>query len=273
MTENLLVANSNRTKDGKDVDRDFDQTQLKLSQFKFQPHKDYLGHIFRWGFASKYVSRDTSVLDVGCGQEMPFARSLGGSNPNSVPSVYVGCDLNKIKSPVTRKNFHCKDEFNFIEGYRKLIKEFGKFDVIVNFEVFEHMQIEFGRKMLKGFRRCLAKNGKLIFSTPVYSDRFKMARNHINEMRKGEMEDELHKAGFKIIAQFGTFGNWNDLKDVATKEEIALQKTLGQFYGNEILGCFLSPKYPEAARNITHICVHKDNLQEKEIKLKDSIIA
>lgn len=263
---------NNRTKDGKDVDREFDQTQLKMAQFKYQPHKDYLGHIFRWGFASKFVNRKVKVLDVGCGQEMPFARSLGGANPNSVPKLYVGCDLNKIKAPVTRKNFITKDEFNFITGYRKLNRDYGPFDVIVNFEVFEHMQMKFGRKMLRGFRKCLAKDGRLIFSMPVYSDRYKMARNHINELRKGEIEDELHRAGFKIIAQFGTFGNWHDLKKVASEEEIELYKTLGKFYGNELLGCFLSPKYPEAARNITHICVHKDNLQEEEIELKSSII-
>ena len=79
------INTNERTKDGKAIERDFDQTQLKMAQFKFQPHKDYLGHIFRWGFAGKYVNRSTKVLDVGCGQEMPFARSLGGANPNTVP--------------------------------------------------------------------------------------------------------------------------------------------------------------------------------------------
>ena len=261
-----------RTKDGKEVGREFDQTQLKLAQFKYQPHKDYLGHIFRWGFATKFVDRSKKVLDVGCGQEMPFARSLGGSNPNSVPSLYVGCDLNKIKEPVKRKNFHVYDECNFIEGWRGIRKEHGKFDVIVNFEVFEHMAMEHGRKMLKGFNKCLADDGKLIFSMPVYSDRFKMAKNHINELRKHEIEEELHRAGFKIIQQFGTFGNWNDLKAVASKKEIDLYKTLGQFYGNELLGCFMSPKYPEAARNITHICVKQDNEAETEMELKPSNI-
>lgn len=263
---------NDRTKDGKSIEREFDQTQLKMSQFKYQPHKDYLGHIFRWGFASKYVNRKSKVLDVGCGQEMPFARSLGGANPTSVPKLYVGCDLNKIKAPVSRKNFSVRDEFNFVKHYRKLVKEFGKFNVIVNFEVFEHMQMKYGRKMLKGFKKCLSKDGKLIFSMPVYSDRFKMARNHINELRKEEIENELHRAGFKIVSQFGTFGNWNDLKAVATEEEIELYKTLGKFYGNELLGCFLSPKYPEAARNITHICVHEENNEFEEIELKKSNI-
>jgi len=261
-----------RAKDGKEVTREFDRTQLKMAQFKHQPHKDYLGHIFRWGFAGKYINRKTRVLDVGCGQEMPFARSLGGANPNTVPELYVGVDLNKIKEPLTRKNFEVKDEFNIINNWKALRKQYGKFDVIVNFEVFEHMQMKHGRKMLRAFKKLLADDGILIFSIPVYSDRYKMAKNHINELRKSEIEDELQSAGFNIAKQFGTFGNWNDLKKVATKDEIALYKTVGEFYSNDLLGCFLSPKYPEAARNITHVCCHKDNENFESPELKKSII-
>ncbi len=252
-------------------EREFDQTQLKLAQFKYQPHKDYLGHIFRWGFASKYVNKNVAVLDVGCGQEMPFARSLGGSNPNSVPSKYVGVDLNKIPNPVTRKNFYVEDEFNFTKKFRALKRQHGQFDVIVNFEVFEHMTMGHARKLLKGMRYLLAENGVLIFSTPVYCSTYKQANNHINEVTKKEMEDELHKAGFKIIKQFGTFANINDIKKVATKDELASHKAMAEFYGNEILGCYLSPKYPEASRNVTHICVRDDD-GRKECTLKDSIV-
>jgi len=249
----------------------FDQTQLKLAQFKYQPHKDYLGHIFRWGFASRFVSNKTTVLDVGCGQEMPFARSLGGANPNSVPKKYLGVDLNKIKSPVTRKNFTVLDEFNFVKSGRQIPKKHGLFDVIVNFEVFEHMDIASAQKSLKQMRGCLEKDGVLIFSTPVYCSTYKQARNHISEVTKAEVEKSLHKAGFKIIKQYGTFANVNDIKKVASKKELAQYKELAEFYGNEILGCYLSPKYPEASRNITHVCVHKDDPREA-CELKPSIV-
>lgn len=253
--------------------REFDQTQLKLAQFKYQPHKDYLGHILRWGFASNFVNRKSKVLDVGCGQEMPFARSLGGANPNSVPAKYVGVDLNQIKDPITRKNFTTLDGFNFVENYKKLKKKHGRFDIIVNFEVFEHMTMKHGRKLLKGMRSLLSDCGILIFSTPIYCSSFKQARNHINELTKAEIEEELQNAGLKIIDQHGTFGNWNDIKKVATADEIDLYKTLGKFYGNELLGCFLSPKYPHAARNITHICVRDTNKDYDVYPLTDSIVS
>ena len=261
-----------RTKPGVEIDREFDTTQLKLAQFKYQPHKDYLGHIFRWGFASKFVNRQTSVLDVGCGQEMPFARSLGGANPNSVPTRYLGVDLNKIKTPVTRKNFEVLDEFNFVNNWRRIKRKHELFDLIVNFEVFEHMTMEHGRKMLKGFKGLLAPQGKLVFSTPVFCSTYGMAKNHINEVTKAEMEKELERAGFKIIKQFGTFSNWNDLKKVATKDEVELYQTLGEFYGNEVLGCYLSPKYPEAARNVTHVCVHVENDEYEACEKVDSVV-
>lgn len=249
----------------------FDQTQLKLAQFQYQPHKDYLGHIFRWGFASKYVNNKTNVLDVGCGQEMPFARSLGGANPNSVPKSYLGVDLNAIKNPVTRKNFTTIPEFNFAKDYLDLAYEYEAFDVIVNLEVFEHMTMKYGRKLLKGMRSLLALDGVLIFSTPIYCSTYKQANNHINELTKSEIEDELHKAGFKIVKQFGTFSNINDIKKVATKEELKSHKAMGEFYGNEILGCYLSPKYPEASRNITHVCM-RDDVDVEECELKPSIV-
>jgi 2-polyprenyl-3-methyl-5-hydroxy-6-metoxy-1,4-benzoquinol methylase len=262
---------TSRSKDGAKDDREFDTTQLKLAQFKYQPHKDYLGHILRWGFAGKFVNRKSIVLDIGCGQEQPFARSLGGANPNTVPSLYVGVDLNKIKEPIKRKDFITHDEFNFIESWEDLTDEYiEKFNVIVNFEVFEHMTMKSGRKLLKAAYELLDDDGVFIFSTPIYSDRYKMAKNHINELRKAEIEAELHRAGFTITEQFGTFGNWNDLKKVATSAEIDLYKSVGKFYSNDLLGCFLSPKYPEAARNITHVC--SKNSLAVACELVDSIV-
>lgn len=252
--------------------RTFDKTQLKLAQFKYQPHKDYLGHIFRWGFASRFVNNKVKVLDVGCGQEMPFARSLGGSSISTIPKGYVGVDLNKIKDPVVRKWSTVHDEFNFIDNYRKLVKQHGLFDLVVNFEVYEHMQHASGAKLLKAMAKSLDHDGKLIFSTPVFCSSYGMAKNHINEVTKAVIEKELDKAGFKIIAQHGTFCNMNDIKKVASKSELALYTRLAEFYGNEVLGCFLSAKYPEASRNITHICVLKSNEQYPACELVDSIV-
>lgn len=269
--DNDLIDFSARMKPGCEEDREFDKTQLHFKSFQFQPHKDYLGHVFRWGFGSRHVKRGMSVLDVGCGQDLPFLRSLGGANPNTIPDLYVGVDLNKIKDIPKRKWATVLPEFNFIEGYEDLEMDYGQFDVIVNFEVYEHICLELSRELLKGMRYMLAPGGKLFFSTPVYCDSFKMARNHINELRKDEVEAELKAAGFKIVEQYGTFGNLRDYKKVATEEEMETYNKLREFYGDDLLGCYLAPKYPEASRNITHVLM-RDDEDVEECVLKDSVV-
>lgn len=272
IAENDKIDFKARMKKGCDTDRDFDTSQLRFKDFQFQVHKDYLGHVFRWGFASRYSKKGLSVLDVGCGQDLPFLRSLiGVTNSGMVPDLYVGVDLNKIENAPKRKWINVLEHFNFIENYDDLELDYGLFDVIVNFEVFEHIELKLARGLLKGMRELLAPGGKLIFSTPVYCDSFKMARNHINELRKDEVEAELHAAGFKIVEQYGTFGNVNHIKKVAPPGELETYQKLREFYGDDLLGCYLAPKYPEASRNITHICM-RDDEDVEECELKDSIV-
>ena len=261
-----------RMKPGCDTDREFDTTQLHYKNFQYQPHKDYLGHVYRWGFASRFVKRGMRVLDVGCGQDLPFLRSLGGSSATTIPDLYVGVDLNKIKDVPNRKWATVCDQFNFIENYEDLELDYGQFDVIVNFEVFEHIELQLSRGLLKGMRELLAPGGKLIFSTPVYCESFKMARNHINELRKDEVEAELHHAGFKIVKQFGTFGNVTDFKKVASKEMLEQYNACREFYGDDIMGSMISPLFPEASRNITHVCM-RDDEDVEECVLKPSVLA
>ena len=268
ITKEAQMNESIRTKDGLPDEREFDKTQLKYSSFKNQMHKDYFGHIVRWSFASRFVNRKSTILDVGCGQELPFMKTLGGASPSTVPSNYVGVDLNKIDKTQARKWATIIDEFNFIEKHEEI---YGDFNLIVNFEVFEHMTPEFGAKLLKAIRAKLAQSGKFIFSTPVYCESFKMAKNHINEVTKKEIEEYLHIAGFKIINQFGTFGNYNHLKKVATECELDLYNKHREFLGDDMANFFLAGSHPEGSRNITHVCV-RDDSELAEMVLVDSIV-
>lgn len=226
------------------ADREFDQTSLTAGYHGQTVHRDYGAHFFRWGFAGRFINSTVHVLDVGCGVDCALAKSL--ILPRSVvPASYTGVDI----SPAPRKfpgfawsEFHWG--FNFIEQHRQLKK---KFDLITNFEVIEHMAKPDGEKLLAAMRDRLAPGGTILVSTPVFNG--KAAANHIHEWTIPELTAAVTKAKLKVVKRFGTFASWNDIKKAATPAEFAIAKRIGEYYGGEVLACFLAPLYPDASRN------------------------
>jgi len=260
-----------RFKAGEELDRDFDTTQLRFKTFQHSPHKDFLGHVFRWGFASRFVNRQSRILDAGCGQDFPLLLSLGGSNPNTVPELYVGVDLNPLPDPPKRKWASALGGFNLVERWDELQFLYGDFSLIASLEVLEHVAPGLSLRYLEALRDLVSSDGLLILSTPVYSHRFKMARNHVNERTKAEVEDDLKRTGWKVVDQFGTFGNFQDYAKVMTEDERSGYDRLREFYGDEVLGCYLAPKYPEASRNVTHVAV-PDTSDLPACELRPSVV-
>lgn len=261
-----------RFKPGEELDREHDTTQLRFKTFQHQPHKDYLGHVFRWGFVSRHVNRQSRILDAGCGQDFPLLLSLGGANPTTVPELYVGVDLNPLPAPPKRKWANVHGDFDLIKRWEDLAFLYGSFNLIVSLEVLEHVAPDLSLLYLKALRELASPDAQLILSTPVYSHRFKMARNHINERTKAEVEDDLNRTGWRIVGQHGTFGNFGDYAKVMTPEERSGYDRLREFYGDEVLGCYLAPRYPEASRNVTHVAVRSDSDGPEACDLKPSVI-
>ncbi len=260
-----------RFKKGSTLDRDHDTSQLLMKTFQHQPHKDYLGHVFRWGFVGRMVNRKSRVLDAGCGTELPMMLALGGSNPNTVPEIYVGVDLNPIPDPPKRKWGVVLPQTDLALEAETIDSLYGPFNLVVSLEVYEHIAPGLALDYLRAIRAVLAPGGRLVLSTPVYCHSFKMARNHVNERTKAEMEDDLHYAGFNITHQYGTFGNYRDFKKHLTAEELFSYEEQRAFYGDDVLGCYLAPRFPEASRNVTHVCV-RDDEDEEECELRESIV-
>lgn len=237
-------------------ERRFDQSQLRAGGKGRVVNRDYGAHFFRWGFALTFHKMGGRSLEVGCGQDQPLIRVLTGPTGN-VPSLHVAVDLNKIakKSGIAWTRTH--DEFNFVDDWRKLAKEYGAgtFQTITCFEVIEHMSKADGRKLLAGIHALLAKDGVALVSTPVYNEKH-MATAHIHEYRYKELHQEFTKAGFQVERVHGTFMTYNNLKKVATKEERALIDELRLFHSYEVLACFLAPKYPQAASNCCWVLRH-----------------
>lgn len=231
---------------GVDPEREFDKTQLRSTGYADKVHRDYAAHYFRWGWAGNFISRDSDVLEIGCGQDTPLVKVLSG-NLSWLPKSYLGVDLNKLKDPFQPKWCSYKDQFNFIEDGSELKIQNG-YDVIVCYEVIEHMRKDAGKKLLLQAYDLLKSGGKFLLSTPVYNGKH-MAANHLHEYEFQELQDMIEESGLIVESVHGTFATWNNIKKVCTEEELALLTELRKFHSWEVLSTFMASKYPKASSN------------------------
>jgi len=247
------------------VDRDFDTTALRESLFEGRLHRDYLAHVFRWGWATRYIndSKAKRVLEPGCGADAQLARTFVRlPGPNFRPEYYLGLDLNSIPfakkmrpDTVFARKIQLREKFNFVERWRELSVEFGQsFDLAVSFEVIEHMTLEHGHEYLAGINALLPVGGTLILSTPVFNG--SAAKNHVHEYTVGELDQLMLSCGFEHVDRFGTFASFNDIKRAVKESSDPVKLSMfeayeraRQFYGDEVLACFLAPLFPDHSRN------------------------
>jgi len=240
-------------------DREYDTTQLHASGHGKSLHRDYSAHFWRWSFARRFISAEQNILEIGCGEDKPLSSILVGGVTNKV-NKYVGVDLNKLK-PSGSQRLTFKGEFNFVERYEELlIDEFSNgFDVVVHFEVIEHMKVEHGAAMLKACFDSLKPGGVMLMSTPCY-DGVRHAKNHIHEFYVDELKNFTEEAGFVVERRFGTFmdikhiGKANSSNPVLDDAIKLLRPALAEYYDNDAISCLFAPLYPDAARNNLWIC-------------------
>lgn len=241
--------------------REFDQTQLHETQHGRSLHRDYSAHFWRWSFARRMITANDTVLEVGCGQDRPLSKILTGGAAAHVKQ-YVGVDLNKVKSSDSQR-LTFMGEFNFVNRWKELAalpaaKPNG-FDVVVHFEVIEHMHLKYGLPFLKACYALLKPGGVMLMSTPCYDGK-RHAANHIHEYTVKELQTVTQKAGFVIEERFGTF---MDIKHIGkpcghsqfTQEAIEhVSELLTRYYDNDAISCIFAPLYPDQARNNLWVC-------------------
>ena len=242
-------------------DRDYDQTQLRESGHGRVLARDYSAHFFRWSFARRFITAKDNVLEVGCGEDKPLSKILTGGAAARV-NHYTGVDLNKLKpSDSQRLTFH--GEFNFVEKYKQLLKERPEgWDVVVNYEVIEHMKVEHGTALLKAMFACTRPGGILLLSTPVY-DGVRHAANHIHEYTVPELQKAIEKVGYKVERRFGTFMDVKHIgktdTDRASKAAILeVKKALSEYFDSDAISNIFGPLYPDHARNNLWVCSKHD---------------
>lgn len=228
-------------------ERDFDRTYLSMQQHGKILHRDFSAHFFRWSFARRHIPVGSTVVDVGCGPELPLFQVLSLS-PSWLPKSYIGVDLSRLPNRPARSWAQVRDRFDFTARYSELPRDR---DSVVAFEVIEHMQPESGALLLKGCHAVLRPGGALLLSTPVFNG--KAARNHIHEYQAEELQAAIEAAGFVVERRYGTFMSAKEIAHVEQRHR-EVYNELRAYYDNDAMACFLAPLYPELARNNLWVC-------------------
>lgn len=239
-------------------DRDYDTTQLRANGHGKTLARDYSAHFFRWSFARRFITAKDHVLEIGCGEDRPLSKILtGGAQPHV--NTYVGVDLNKLKTSESQR-LTFLGEFNFVERYKELLKlRPGGFDVVVHYEVIEHMAVAHGTVLLKACYAALRPGGTMLMSTPCY-DGVRHAANHIHEYTAPELQKVTEKVGFKVQQRFGTFmdikhiGKNNIPGPLSAGAVLDVKNALAEYFDNDAISNIFGCLYPDHARNNLWVC-------------------
>jgi hypothetical protein len=245
-----------RTDDGR-----FDRSHLSPER-AYRIGRDYLAHCIRYGFPMKVIKEHfgagVRILEMGCGKEIPLFRTLTCDHSATKyykPSQYCGVDLNPIKyhPRVTGIESKVLSRVNCVTEPEKVPD--WTFDLVLSFEVVEHMDKPDGDRFLDAMvtfaKRKVDREGKpgmILLSTPVNNGT--IAKNHIYEWRRSELERAWTRRGCRVLEQYGTFSNLRDLFAAMDDTEIEVWNRMAAYHSPNTLSCVFSAMHPEAARNV-----------------------
>lgn len=239
---------------GKAVDKTF--LSVDTAEQRLYLHRDYLAHAFRWSHVVRFLQRSgkyktARILDVGCGKEVPLAKTMYSSR--MIPLDYLGVDVNKLAAP---EMFHtgkfplrlmgetdiCDIEFTHPDTPR--------FNVVTCFEVLEHVEPAHAVRLLRHLHRLITPDCVAFFSTPCYDPQVGAAANHVNEMTHDVVKCLLEQCGWAINNHWGTFASQrNYWPKLQAKGLEPVFNELYEYYDSNVLACIFAPLFPEQARN------------------------
>lgn len=243
--------------------KEIDNTHLSIDAAEERGfiHRDYIAHCLRWTHVAKYLGQSgryktVKLLDVGCGREVPLAKLMYSSRFIPTEGVYVGVDYNALEVP---EMFHTGkfplklvQRCIFPEGTEALMESGAipsKYDVIVCFEVCEHVEPAGTLALLKGIKEHLAVNGVAFISTPCYNADTGAAANHVNEMSYSAFGSMIEYAGLYVHRVFGTFASIKDYRPIMTPTQAEVFDQLREFYDSNYLATLMAPLFPAQSRN------------------------
>jgi 2-polyprenyl-3-methyl-5-hydroxy-6-metoxy-1,4-benzoquinol methylase len=240
---------------GKTVDTTF--LSIEQAEKRGFLHRDYIAHCFRWSHVIKRLMQSqrhktAHILDIGCGRELPFAKTLYSSK--MVPISYVGIDAGKIlpealeavskgkMGEATKIFANTCFSSKWATDYEKMFTD------IICFECAEHVEPEMLKDMLDGMLHVLHITGRVWISTPCWDYR-SCAANHVNEMTYGAFGAMCMEAGFIIENVHGTFASISDYKHKMSPAYAEVFEDLRDYYDSNVLSVIFAPMFPAQSRN------------------------
>lgn len=170
-----------------------------------EQYLEYLRHLAAYAILAEGSVRNKKVLEIGCGA------GYGSNYLSKSASNIVALDISKEGvSPYWRK--YSKDNLSFMLGNgTKLPFKAGTFDVVISFQVIEHIQPKFVLNYLSDIKRVLRREGIFLVSTPNSRIRLLPFQKPWNPTHKKEYNDnELKKLlgnVFEEVKVYGLYGS------------------------------------------------------------------
>ena len=246
-------------KNGKSIDTTF--LSIDNAETRNYFHRDYIAHALRWSHTIRYLYQTCykikhHVLDIGCGKEMPLAKSI---YTGRIPIIsYTGVDVKKNEIPDMLLSLNKFNVNRLTIDAAELHKDQlpGLPTLITCFEVLEHVEFDHASRILKQLYQLMPDDGIFLVSTPCFNG--KAAANHVNEMTYLVFGALLEQTGFTIENTYGTFASIKDYLPLLEKKYgqngLDLFQKMREYHSSDILSNIFAPAFPEASRNCLWHC-------------------
>lgn len=135
-------------------------------------------------------------------------------------------------------------------------------NVVVAFEIFEHICPEHGRRLLQHMLKVTSPDCNYFISTPCWNG--DAAQNHVSETGYAALGALIEDLGFHVDGVWGTFASIRDYKDQLhewthyyrgnedspkTTNLVPLFDVLSTYYDTNVLATIFAPLFPAYSRN------------------------
>jgi SAM-dependent methyltransferase len=244
-----LPSAKNRSNFYKDLSKGWERPYIFAHFFRFS----YIRRLTRGPRYNNAYGKKTILLDLGCGEGL--LRNM--LYRNAINIKYIGIDI-ALQTLKKALNLKSKEEAIYLryDLNKGIPLNDNSVNIVVAFEIIEHLLKKSGLKVIRESYRVLKKNGILILSTPIQPFAENLYEDeHIYEWKKDEIEKEYLKLGFNIELIRGISIRTKHLKEELKNNQVLsnLYLQLSKHFEGSILNCFFAVFFPDKSYNVMWI--------------------